>query len=410
MEELPRFKLERMQWTDEELGHVRLPKGRLTFTRSFGSGLSRRASDPLGQIWATGDRGPNIKIKTMLDRYGAEHLRPLETLSGAKVMPRLDIGPHIARLKVEGGRVHLLESFAVTDGSGRPVSGLPMRGSQHASSEPAFDLDGNRIAPDPSGLDPEGIVALEDGTFILSDEFGPSLVRLDRRGRVRCRYVPEGSVVTECDYPVHATLPALAGRRQLNRGFEAVAVSADQKSLFVAFQSPLARPDETAHRNARHVRLWRLDLGTFRADEQYLYPLEAPDTFLRDSAKGRVKRSDLKISEIVCLSGDSMLVLERASETSKIYRVTLRDPLPIEHFESRTRPTVEEMSAEGDPLPALDKLLLFSSDHVPELSADLEGMAILSPNELVLVNDNDFGIEGVETSFWKLRFDAPILI
>ena len=57
----------------------------------------------------------------------------------------------------------------------------------------------------------------------------------------------------------------------------------------------------------------------------------------------------------------------------------------------------------------LAKRLLFSSDDAPEVGADLEGMAILSPTELLLVNDNDFGVEGAETGFWRVRFDQPLL-
>lgn len=30
------------------------------------------------------------------------------------------------------------------------------------------------------------------------------------------------------------------------------------------------------------------------------------------------------------------------------------------------------------------------------------------PTELVLVNDNDFGVEGVSTEFWRISFDSPI--
>ena len=74
-----------------------------------------------------------------------------------------------------------------------------------------------------------------------------------------------------------------------------------------------------------------------------------------------------------------------------------------------TRPTIEEMSAAGDDLPCLEKTLLFSSDDAPELSADLEGMAILSPTELLLVNDNDFGVEGASTAFWRVNFREPLL-
>ena len=65
--------------------------------------------------------------------------------------------------------------------------------------------------------------------------------------------------------------------------------------------------------------------------------------------------------------------------------------------------------AAGDPLPALEKTLVFSSDHAPEVAADMEGMAVLSPTELVLVSDNDFGVEGAETGFWKITFAEPVL-
>ena len=43
------------------------------------------------------------------------------------------------------------------------------------------------------------------------------------------------------------------------------------------------------------------------------------------------------------------------------------------------------------------------------IPVDLEGMAILSPTELLLVNDNDFGVEGAETEFWKVIFADPVL-
>ena len=32
-----------------------------------------------------------------------------------------------------------------------------------------------------------------------------------------------------------------------------------------------------------------------------------------------------------------------------------------------------------------------------------EGLAVLGPRTLLLVNDNDFGIEGVRTRFWRVE-------
>ena len=36
-------------------------------------------------------------------------------------------------------------------------------------------------------------------------------------------------------------------------------------------------------------------------------------------------------------------------------------------------------------------------------------MIALSDRELLLVNDNDFGIEGVETRFFRVRFDRAVI-
>lgn len=404
--------VDRLDWSDELLGEIELPKRPLRLRSSCGSGLAVRSGDPPGTIWALGDRGPNLKVKNAIDDYGLDRLAHLKDVEGAKIMPRLDLGPVLAELRVAGDRVELVRSLRIADPLGKPVSGLPVPGGPHVSCEPAFDLAGRPLPPDPSGIDAEGIVALADGGFWIGDEFGPSLVRLGRDGRVLKRLLPDGIGLDGAAYPVEARLPSLAARRQLNRGFEALALSPDAKWLFLAFQSPLAHPDRKAHEQGRHVRLWRLDADTGEVAAQYLYPLDPPGSFRRDRAHKPLDRSDLKVSELCWVGVDSLLVLERGSRTTKIYRVTPADDriLPPEHLDTATRPTVEQLSAEPDfGLPVLAKRLLFDSDEAPEVGVDLEGMAILSPRELLLVNDNDFGVEGAETGFWRVRFDQPLL-
>jgi hypothetical protein len=56
----------------------------------------------------------------------------------------------------------------------------------------------------------------------------------------------------------------------------------------------------------------------------------------------------------------------------------------------------------------LAKTLLFSTDDAPEIPPDLEGMTLLDDRTVLLVNDNDFGVEGAETQFWTVRFDDPL--
>jgi hypothetical protein len=404
--------VERLDWADEPLGEIELPGGTMRLRAGFGSGLSIRPGDPPGIVWAVGDRGPNLKVETAIELYGLDRLEPLRKAGGPKVMPRPDLGPAIAQLRIAGGRVELVRSLRIADPAGRPVSGLPIPGGAHSLCEPAYDLEGAELPPDPSGLDTEGIAALGDGGFWVGDEYGPSLVRLDSDGHVLRRLVPEGSELEGAAYPVEPVLPAIAARRQINRGFEATAVSPDGLWLFLAFQSPLAHPDEEAHERARHVRLWRLDPATGRVAAQYLYPLDRPETFLRDCAAGPLERSDLKVSELCWAGADALLVLERGSATTKIYRLELSQRFELDpgHLDPATRPTVEELSAReaGPGLPVLEKRLLLSTDDAPGIGPDLEGMAILSQRELLLVNDNDFGVEGAETGFWRVRFDEPL--
>ena len=409
----PAFRVEQLAWSDPELGSISLPKRPMVIRAGFGSGLSVRHGDPPGRVWAVGDRGPNIKVKDAVERYGLalEHLRDLD---GAKVMPRLDVGPELAELRVKGNRVELLRTFPLLRGDGQPISGLPVPGGPHSECEPALDLQGQALEPDPSGADTEGLAALADGGFWVGDEYGPSLLRVDAEGRVKLRWVPKGceAQFQGAGYPVSPILPAIAAKRQLNRGFEALSLSPDQRWLYLTFQSPLAHPDESAHEKGRHVRLWRIDAASGEVAAQHLYPLDPPKTFERDNEEEALGWSDLKVSEITEIAPGVLLVLERASKTTKIYKVRL-DPaeaLPPEHLELETRPTVEELSVRTDfPLPVLSKELVLSTDAAPNVAPDLEGMAVLSPTELLLVNDNDFGLEGAETSFWRITFDEPVL-
>lgn len=410
MASAPRFTAQRLAWRDLDLGTIPFPARPMHLLSGFGSGLTRRAGDPPGTLWATGDRGPNVSPKVMAERYGLSRMDSIEE-RGAKVMPQPEIGPAIACLRIGDGQVELVEQIRLTKAGGTPVSGLPPRSSDHARSEPAYDLDGNRLPPDPSGLDTEGIVAFANGEFLLGDEFGPSLVRVDESGRMLARHVPQGCAVDEAGYPVHPDLPAIAAKRQLNRGFEALALSPDEQTLYLAFQSPLAWPDEAAHKAGRHLRIWALDARTLQPQAQYAYPLDPPESFRRDVAKGEIDWSDLKVSELVALDARTLLVLERASATTKLYRVQPGpgSALGQEHWDSAHRPTLEELSAQGSGFPALGKTLLLSTDDTPQIGPDLEGMAVLSPNELLLVSDNDFGVEGAQTQFWRLTFAEPLL-
>lgn len=371
----PRFTVERLAWQDRALGEVVLPDGVLRATLGLGSGLTRRPGDQPGRLWALGDRGPNLKIKQAREDYGVPGLGHLSDVPGAKILPMLQIGPSLSELQIDGDRVVWLRTLPLRAASGAPITGLPLPGGDATPMEPLFDLEGRPLRADPNGADSEAVAALADGSFWVAEEYGPSLMKVSVEGVVELRWTPEGlSLPGALDL-----LPASAGRRRLNRGFEGLAVSADETRLYAGFQSAFEGDD------ARAVRIWSLDAASGALLAEHSYRFDPPESFLRDVAAGPVEASDLKIGELLCVGESRLLVLERISHTSKIYAV--------------------DLAAEG----LLEKTLIFTSDDAPEVAPDLEGMIALSNRELLLVNDNDFGIEAVETRFFRVRFDRAVI-
>jgi hypothetical protein len=381
----PAITITRLIWTDYALDEVETPRGRMRITLGLGSGLARRVGDPPGVVWAIGDRGPNIKVGPAVDDHGLTHLSGLAGLDGAKIMPRPAIGPMLAQLRVEADTVTCLQVLPLRDATGATFDGLPGPGGDAAAMEPAFDLSGAALSPSLAGADTEGVVALADGTFRVAEEYGPSILVVDAGGVVQARWVPNGEAdsLAGAAYRVEDVLPALAARRRLNRGFEALALSPDEARLHVILQSPLALEDEIDPQGRDHARLWTLDARSGAPLAEHFYPFDAPETFRRDAEAGPVGPEDLKISEAVSLGDNQLLVLERISRTSKLYRVTLAARV-------------------------LTKTLMLSTDDWPWVDADLEGVALLSDRELLLSTDNDFGVEGRETAFYRATFAEPL--
>ena len=377
----------------------------MTLTRSLASGLVRRAGDPPGVFWGVGDRGPNIKPKDAVARYGLTGLAALTGLDGARVMPLPGGGPALARFRLTGDQIVLEAAMPLRALDGSPLNGVPPTPLSGMESEPAFSLDGAPLAPSSLGADPEGIAALPDGRFWIADEYGPSLLLVRENGVVERRLIPMGgkAMFEGSPVPVVEALPALALARKLNRGFEGMTLSADGAVLYVAFQSPLAHPDRAAHDEGRIVRLWVLDPQSGALIGEHAYRLEPPESFTRDLAAGPVQRSDVKVSELTALPDGGLLVLERVTHSTHIYRVRPGPGNALNPIWSDPdhRPTLEQASEDSFPL--LNKDLVLSTDVETAICGDLEGMILIGPQDLLLSSDSDYGIEGAETEFWQVR-------
>jgi hypothetical protein len=55
------------------------------------------------------------------------------------------------------------------------------------------------------------------------------------------------------------------------------------------------------------------------------------------------------------------------------------------------------------------KTLLLDSDDASDLPKKIEAIAVMSPTEMIVLSDSDFGIEGDETEIRRIIFASPVL-
>ena len=369
-------RVERLAWRDIHLDPIDLPTAKLQLTLGLGSGLSRRPGDAPGRVYAVTDRGPNLFISQAIDDYGLTHLETLRGIRDAKIMPLPEIGPEIVELQVEGSSVSFVRRIPLHATSGARLHGAAPDGDD---MEPLFDLSGQPLQPDPMGADTEAIAVMPDGSFFLAEEYGPSLLRADANGAVVGRWVVPGAerVMQQAGMEVRGVLPELAGQRRMNRGLEALCASPDGCWLYLGLQSGPSGADPGT------TPIWKLDTASGELAGQWAYPFDAPASFRRDAARRKVGPGDPKVCEFAWAGEDRLLVLERIAHTTKLYLTDL-SRLP-------------------------EKRLLMSSDDHTDIGPDMEGMTILSPTEILLVSDNDFGVGRAETEFWRVSLDEPLL-
>ncbi|MEU9091096.1 esterase-like activity of phytase family protein [Streptomyces sp. NPDC048428] len=359
-----------------------------------------------GEFWTVTDRGPNGQIK----------------VDGTKrrTFPVPGFDPAIVKVRVSGKRVEVLRSIPLTTRSGAPVTGLS---NQAGRDEAPYLYDAKTpLAYNPNGLDTEGIVRSPDGSFWLVDEYGPSLVHVSGRGRVLARYVPEGLNLKGTDYPVLEALPGVLLHRKINRGFEGLALLPGG-DLVLAVQSPLSLPDQDAGEASRNVRLLRFSTQKRAVTAEYAYRFDAVGVV----DPGEDDTSELKVSSVVAIGGNDLLIEERTDRAARLHRVTLPRGAGIlgSRWDAQAAsPSYEELAdpaASG--VPVLRKSLVVDLGTVEGVPGKIEGVAVTGPDTLALINDNDFGMtdgtgafdadgrlvdSGIETSVTLLKLPRPL--
>jgi hypothetical protein len=412
----PRASLMPIQMPNLSLGVVIFPNGK-AINLSVGSGSSafRVPNDPPGRVWLLTDRGPNIDCADTRKLIGLEYEQACAGNRNGRVYPLPGFVPSIYAADIGPDNVARINVFIPLKGkSGRPLSGRPPQGNGRYES--AYGIDGKPLPPDPSGIDPEALVRLSDGTFWIAEEFGPSLLHVAADGMVLKRLVPQGlqGDFKDADYDIVPSLPAIMRFRAPNRGFEGLALSPDEKHLYVMMQGPLANPDIETFRRSRHVRLWKIARESGEVVGQYLHQVDDAASFTADQDGRERVQSRVMVSEIVALGDDHLLLLERIDKHSRLYsvRLTAENRIPALFDNADYGPGLEWMDAERlerRGLVAMNKTLVLDSEQVPGLPTKIEGVAITGPSELVVINDNDFGVDGVRTQMFRVTLPEPLI-
>ncbi|GAA0357431.1 esterase-like activity of phytase family protein [Microbispora corallina] len=339
-----------------------------------GSGLF--PGDRPGEFWMVTDRGPNGQ----------------PTVDGEKrrTFPVPDFAPAILQVSVKHGAAKIKKYLPLVGASGRPVTGLS---NQQVHDEAPYAWDGRTLLQfNPSGVDLEDLVRTRDGGFWLVDEYSPSLVHVSRTGRVLERYVPRGLKLTGADYPVSETLPAILASRQQNRGFEGLAISSDQRTLFLAVQSPLANPDKTTAKKSRIGRILTFDLRRRVVTGEYAYQFEDVTAF---DPKVKGDQSEMKISGLAYVGPGRLLVDERTDNVTRIYQIDLTRAANLlggPYDDPATTPSLEALTDLSKVRLPAKSLVLEPNALVPSLPGKIEGLAVLDRRTVAVANDNDFGL------------------
>ncbi|MGN7706455.1 esterase-like activity of phytase family protein [Chryseobacterium sp. 22543] len=336
----------------------------------FGSGAAAHPTRK-GEFYVITDRGPNTDFQN-----GKKFLAPNFT-------------PTIMHFKINAdGNVEVVKYIKLKNPSGQPITGLPNPVGMGSTGEIAYDASGNVLGTDQYGLDSESIVAAADGTFWVSDEYGPHIVHYSADGVEMERISPIG-VNTGT-----RKLPAVLAKRRANRGMEGLCITPDGRTLVGTIQSMMLVPSKALATNTNLTRIVTFDIITGQT-KQFLYK---QDGGASDS-----------VCDITALSNNEFLVIERDGNfgsqggIKKVYRINLSNASDVNGTDIAA---VDGMKVNGKALEqcSWDEITNAGIKTVTKtLAVDLvaklgyehdkfEGIVYLGNNKLAVFNDDDFGV------------------
>ncbi len=352
-------------------------KGVKVYNGGFGSALQVNPNDA-SVFYMLTDRGPNVD----------------GTVTNSKIFSNPEFVPQIGKFRLKGTELVLESTIELKNENGGKLNGLPNPVGQGNSGETAYDLDGKVLSTSADGIDSEGMVLASDGSFWISDEYGPHIVHFDASGVTLERINPFGSGKGG------RKIPLVFARRRPNRGMEGLTITPDGKTLVGMMQFPLYNPSSAAVSGSLVIRILTFDIASGNT-KQYVY--------LMDKASLQAN------SEIAAITATTFLVLERDGEfptdanratvIKKIYKIDLSaatdisDPSNGASGKLFSGKTVEELkdaaTLTANGITPVTKTL--AADLMTDISAvyphdKAEGLVIINSTLIAISNDDDFGI------------------
>ena len=143
------------------------------YNGGYGSSMAQDPTDP-SIFYLMTDRGSNVT----------------GVPANSIVLATPDFHPQIGKFKLKGTQLVLQSATTLKNARGVALNGLPNPANAGATGETAYDLNGNVLAPSEDGVDSEGFTLAPDGSFWVSDEYGPHIIHFDRNGKTIERINP----------------------------------------------------------------------------------------------------------------------------------------------------------------------------------------------------------------------------
>lgn len=355
------------------------------YNGGYGSSMVQDRKDK-AVFYLLTDRGPNID--------GNE--------SNSKVFAYPDFAPQIGKFRLKDNILVFESAIELKNSSGSRLNGLPNPAGKGGTLEDAWSVTGTKLGTSVDGLDSEGLARAADGSWWVSDEYGPHIVHFDASGKEIERINP---------WTTGKKLPLVFANRRPNRGMEGLTITPDGKTLVGIMQFPLYNPSKDAVKNSLVIRIVTMDIATGNT-KQYVYMME---------------RTDLQaVSEIAAVSNSTFIVLERDGEYpteatrssvfKKIYQIDLSGATDISDSNNGATgklfdgKTVEELKdaktlTNYNIKPVTKTLVADLMTDIKELYPHdkAEGLAMINSSLIAVCNDDDFAVTG------KGLYEAKIL-